>query len=58
MTALLHTSLSQFAVSFRPSEDESREMVAKLFWIGADEEAAALARALKQAVVGVSRDTD
>jgi len=58
MSALLQTQSSQIAGSFRPSQDESREMVAKLIWIGMDEEAAALAQALKQAVVGVSRDTD
>ena len=58
MTAFLQTQPSQMAGSFRLSQDQSREMVAKLFWIGMDKEAAALAQALKQAVAGVLRDTD
>jgi hypothetical protein len=57
MTALLQTQSSQIAVIFRP-QHESREMVAKLFWIGKDEEAVALAQTMKQVVIGVSRDTD
>jgi hypothetical protein len=58
MTALLQTQSSQIAVIFRRPQHESREMVAKLFWIGMDEEAVALAQTMKQVVIGVSRDTD
>ena len=58
MTALLQTQSSQIAAMFCLPQHEPKEMVAKLFWIGMDEEAVALAQTMKQVVIGVARDTD
>ena len=58
MTAPQQTQSSQIAVTFRPPHLESREMVAKLFWIGMDDEAVTLAQTMKHAVIDRPRDTD